>query len=371
MLPKFKTMLGICLVTLLITSCGNKTKDTSVNLPSSSTEVNNKLPRKETPKALAEAMDNYVKAIQSANMDIHSIMVVKKGNVVYERFMSEGAPDKPHVLFSVSKTFTSIAVGMAINEGYIKLSDKVISFFPNDLPEKPSKNLKKMTIRDLLTMTGGHDTEPSFGPRGGNPGERPRSMITMFLSHPVEHKPGTYFCYNSYGTYMLSAIVQKVTGQKVVDYLGPRLFAPLGIAAPTWDSSPEGINFGGWGLYLKTEDLAKVGLLILQKGKWGKNQIIPKKWVKEMTKKQVESRPAGTTPEQVKEQNFNKKNNEWLQGYGYQMWRSRHNGFRADGMQGQGILIHPDKDAVIIVTAKENDMQKEFNFIWDYILPAL
>ena len=366
MILKFKTLLWICLAVLLMTSCGGSSKNPSDTQTASNTEVINKLPRKETPKALTEAMDNYVKAIQNADMDIHSIMVVKKGNVIYERYMSEGAPDKPHVLWSVSKTFTSIAVGLAINEGYIKLSDKLVSFFPNELPEKPSKKLKAITIRDLLTMSCGHDSEPSF--RGD---DRDVSWAAKFLAHPVEHKPGSYFCYNSLGTYMLSAIVQKVTGQKVVDYLGPRLFTPLGIDAPRWDESPEKINCGGWGLYLKTEDLAKVGLLILQNGKWGKNQVIPKKWVKEMTKKQVDSRPAGSTPEKVEQDKLNKKNSDWVQGYGYQMWRSRHNGFRADGMQGQGILIHPDKDAVIIVTAKVDDMQKEFNFIWDYILPAI
>ncbi len=369
MLPKFKTMLGICLAFVLMTSCGGSSKDSTQDSSLTSAEVINKLPRKETPKTLTEATNNYVKALRDGQVNMHSIMIVKKGNVLYERYMGEGAPDKPHELWSVSKTFTSIAVGLAINEGYIKLSDKVVSFFPNDLPEKPSKNLKRMTIKDLLTMSCGHDTDPSSDFLWGKSIDT--NWVKEFLAYPVDHKPGTYFCYNSMSTYMLSAIVQKVTGQKVVDYLGPRLFTPLGIDMPKWDSSPQDINCGGWGLYLKTEDLAKVGQLLLQKGKWGKNQIIPKKWVKEMSSKQIDSRPAAVTPQQVKEWNLNKKNSDWVQGYGYQMWRSRHNSFRADGAYGQGILVLPDKDAVIAVTAKLDDMQKEFNFIWDYILPAI
>ena len=260
---------------------------------------------------------------------------------------------------SVSKTFTSTAVGFAIAEGKLKLDDKVISFFPDKLPAEVSDNLKEMTVRHLLTMNCGHDTDPTRDVRG----KQDADWVKEFLAWPVEHKPGTFFCYNSVGTYMLSAIVQKVTGEKIVDYLWPRLFRPLGIVNVRWEESPQGVNTGGWGLYLKTEDLAKMGLLLLQDGKWQGKQVLPEA--------QVPSLPAGVRPEWLKKMKMTPKNSDWLQGYGYQMWRCRHNAFRADGANGQYILVLPDKDAVIVVTAHLPDMQAELNLIWKYLLPAL
>ena len=165
--------------------------------------------------------------------------------------------------------------------------------------------------------------------------------------------------------------MQKVTGQKVVDYLQSRLFEPLGIEAPRWDESPQGINCGGWGLYLKTEDLAKMGQLLLQKGKWNGKQVLPESYVTEATRAQVPCQPAGMRPDKVAERGLTSENSDWVQGYGYQIWRCRHNAFRADGAGGQYIIVIPEKDAVIINTADLRDMQAELNLIWDHILPCL
>jgi CubicO group peptidase (beta-lactamase class C family) len=191
--------------------------------------------------------------------------------------------------------------------------------------------------------------------------------VQGFLAAPFVHEPGTFFVYNSLGTYVLSAIVQKVTGEKLIDYLYPRLFRPLGIVGAVWDESPQGINTGGWGLYLKTEDLAKMGLFILRKGNWDGRQLLPEAWFDEATSSHIASLPAGRRPEQITSKT---KEIDWLQGYGYQMWRSRHNSFRADGAYGQYILILPEKDAVIVVTANLRDMQDELNLIWKHLLPA-
>lgn len=325
------------------------------------------LPRATAPKKLEKAMVKYLDAVKKAEQDLHSIMIVQHGNVVAAEWMSEGKENEPHILNSVSKTFTATAVGLAIAEGRLKLTDKVISFFPDKLPATVSENLAAMTVRDLLTMNCGHDVDPtgSINRKTGN------DWVQDFLAYPVEHKPGTFFTYNSVGTYMLSAIVQKLTGEKIVDYLYPRLFQPLGIDKPRWEESPQGINTGGWGLYLKTEDLAKVGQLFLQKGKWNGQQILLEEWVKEASAYQVPSLPAGKKPEQVKAEKMSAKTSDWLQGYGYQMWRCRHNGYRADGANGQYILVMPDKDAVIAVTAHIGDMQAELDLIWKYLLPAL
>lgn len=327
------------------------------------------LPRSTPSKKLEKAMEKYLEAVKNAGQDLHSIMIVQHGNVLAEKWMSEGKEDEPHVLNSVSKTFTASAIGFAIAEGKLKLTDKVISFFPDQLPANISENLEAMTIHDLLTMTCGHDSDLRSNERAARNADK--GWVEQFLAYPVDHKPGTFFAYNSPGTYMLSAIVQKVTGEKLVDYLYPRLFRPLGIVNVKWQESPEGINCGGWGLYLKTEDLAKMGQLFLQKGKWDGQQVLPEEWIAEASAKQIASFPAGMDPEAAKKSKISENTNDWMQGYGYQMWRCRHNAYRADGADGQYILIIPEKDAVIAVTAHIGDMQAELDLIWKYLLPAL
>src|SRR6185369_8825801 len=169
-------------------------------------------------------------------------------------------------------------------------------------------------------------------------------------------KPGTHFLYNSPATYMLSAIVQKTTGQTVNDYLTPRLYEPLGITKPNWVSSPEGINAGAYGLSVRTEDIAKFGQLYLQKGVWKGKQIIPAAWVAEATARQTSN---GSSP-----------TSDWDQGYGYQFWQSRH-GFRGDGAFGQYMLVLPEQDAVVAITSGVRDMQQVMDLVWTKLLPAM
>ncbi len=348
-----KKLFLACSLLMVLTVCqAQSQRDESVDLP-----------RAETPEKVTTAMDAFFSAAAKAKLDVHSVMIVKDGAVIYSHWQSKGAPNVPHVLHSVSKTFTATAVGLAIAEGRLNLTDKVVSFFPDKLPDEVSDNLMAMTIRDLLTMTCGHDDEPNQSKR--------EEWVKTFLAHPVKHTPGTFYLYNSLGTYMLSAIVQKVTGEKVLDYLTTRLFEPLHIDKPRWDESPQGISAGGWGLYLKTEDLAKMGQLLLQNGKWKGKQIIPAEWVYEMSKKQVESINPGTRLEQAEERGMTKETSDWMQGYGYQMWRCRPGCFRADGARGQYIIVVPDKNAVIAITSDVEDLQGELNLVWEKILPAI
>lgn len=329
----------------------------------SKVSANMSLPRAESSATIDKAVDDFLAATKAAKQEIHSIMVVQNGEVIAERWLNGGAPDKPHVLNSVSKTFTATAVGFAITEGRFSLSDKVIDFFPERLPENVSDNLRKMEVHHLLSMSTGHDYAPDRHKMGPD-----ADWIKGFLAEEVKHEPGTFFVYNSLATYMLSAIIQKVTGKKVVDYLEPRLFEPLGIKGARWEECSQGINVGGWGLYLKTEDLAKLGQFILQRGKWNGKRLLPASWFKKATTAHIASRPAGVRPENVK---VKPENSDWLQGYCYQMWRCRHNAVRADGAAGQYILVMPDQNAVIAVTADLSNMQKELNFIWKHILPVL
>lgn len=352
---KTRKFVWVALVLMVLTS--------SMNSMKAQTEIID-LPRMGTPERVETAMKGFFAQAADKSMDIHSVMIVRNGNVIYSHWQSAGAENVPHVLHSVSKTFTATAVGLAIADGKMALTDKVVDYFPDKLPAQVSDNLKAMTVRDLLTMSCGHDVEPSF--RGAR-----QDWVSAFLAHPVIHEPGKFYLYNSLGTYMLSAIVQKVTGEKVVDYLTPRLFNPLHISKPRWEESPQGINCGGWGLYLKTEDLAKMGQLLLQKGKWNGKQLIPAEWVAEMSKKQVESVNPGTRLEDAAAKGMTVETSDWMQGYGYQMWRCRPGCFRADGARGQYIIVVPDKNAVVAITSDVGDLQGELNLVWECILPVL
>lgn len=308
------------------------------------------LPRS-SPEAQGVSSAQILRFIEAADANVdsmHSFMLVRHGHVVAEAWWAPESAQKPHVLWSLSKSFTSTAVGLAVAEGKLNINELVLPFFPDDAPKEPAANLKAMRIKDLLTMNAGHQDEVSL--------RSAKHWTKAFLAHPVPHKPGTHFRYNTPATYMLSAIVQKVTGQTVLDYLTPRLFKPLGIETPTWDTSPQGIPIGGYGLSLCTEDIAKFGQLYLQKGKWNGKQILPQKWVDQATAKQVSN---GSDPD-----------NDWNQGYGFQFWRCRHGAFRGDGKDGQYCIVLPEQDAVIAITANTRDMGAELNIVWDNLLPA-
>ena len=328
------------------------------------------LPRAKASAELDNAFQAYLQAVADSSEDLHSIMVLQHGKVLAEKQI---APDTAHIMNSVSKTFTATAVGFAIEEGLLHLDDKIVDLFPESVPAAPQPLLADVTLRNLLTMNSGHATDPTYAIRSGE-----GDWIKEFMEWPIEYEPGTCYCYNSLGTYLLSAAVQKATGQKVVDYLDTRLWQPLGIEKPFWLESPAGINTGGWGLYLHTEDLARMGLCLLGGGKFRGKQVIPADWVAEMSKYQVPSVNAGVNEKMLTELHdgpakayFNPETNDWEQGYGYQMWRCRHNAFRADGANGQYILVLPDRDAVIVTTAHIPNMRQELQLIWDHFLPVL
>ncbi len=329
------------------------------------------LPRSQTPPGIEAAARSYIQAFKDSSVNVESLMILKGGKVVFEQWFGDGAPDKPHVMHSVSKTFTATAVGFAVQEGLLKLDDKVADFFPDKLPPKDSLseecygNLREVTVRDLLTMSGGHDTEPRISRQGEG------DWVRQFLAAPFVHKPGTFFTYNSMGTYVLSAIVQKVTGEKIVDYLAPRLFEPLHIDKPQWQESPQGINTGGWGLYIKTEDMAKFGQLLLDGGKWNGKQLISSEWVKEATSRQGPSFPGEIRADEADKYAERLKDDLWGQGYCYQMWCCRGNAVRADGAQGQYIILLPDKDLVVVTTASHQNVRQALYLLWNQLIMKL
>jgi CubicO group peptidase (beta-lactamase class C family) len=297
----------------------------------------------------------FVEAADKEIDTMNSFMLVRHGKVVAEGWWTPYDRDTPHILYSLSKSFTSTAVGLAIADGKLSLDDQVLKFFPEEAPAEPSANLRAMRVRDLLRMSTGNQTEAPIRAEDQTKGNV--SWTKTFLSHPVPFKPGSHFLYNSPGTYMLSAIVQKATGMTVLEYLRPRLFEPLGFKDPNWISSPQGVTAGAYGLSARTEEIARFGQLYLQKGMWNGAQLIPANWVTQATALQTSN---GSSPA-----------SDWDQGYGYQFWRSRHNSFRGDGAFGQYCMVIPELDAVVAITSGVRDMQKVMNLVWDKLLPAM
>jgi CubicO group peptidase (beta-lactamase class C family) len=313
--------------------------------------VANKLPRAtpESQGVSSQALLAFLEGLDTGVETMNSVIVVRHGQVILEGWWAPFAPDTPHQMFSLTKSFTSTAVGLAQAEGKLSVDDPVLKYFPDVTPAAGNDFQKGMRIRDLLAMSTGHRTEPSFA--GST------TWTKTFFDHPVLHKPGTIFLYNTPGSYILSAIVQKATGQKESEFLQSRLFTPLGIGTPRWETSPEGVSIGGYGLWLRTEDIARFGQLYLQKGQWQGKQLIPADYVAAATTRQTSN---GSSP-----------TSDWDQGYGYQFWRSRHKSFRGDGAHGQFCMVLPDQDTVVAMTSGTRNMQGVMNVVWEKLVPAL
>lgn len=307
------------------------------------------LPRA-TPESLGIVPDGiaeFVRTISVRPGSVHSFMLLRHGKVASEGFWYPYSPERTHLLYSLSKSFTSTAIGLAVHEGLLRLDDQIVKFFPEKLPDTVSENLLTMTVRDLLTMSTGHASEPGRSPDG----------VRAFLAQPVEYPPGTHFLYNTPATNTLAAILLKVSGKQVTEFLENRLLVPLGIYGLECDLGPDGVQTGGSGMRARTEDIAKFGQLLLQRGTWNGRQLVPADWIDEATREQV----SNGDPNEA---------NDWTQGYGYQFWRTRHNFFRGDGAFGQFCIVMPHLDAVLAVTSGVAEMGEILEAAFETLLPA-
>ena len=300
----------------------------------------------------SQGLLNFFDAVRTSGLEFHSIMVNRNGKTILEGWWEPFHKEYIHTLYSLSKSFSSTAIGLLHDEGKLTVNDKVISFFPDKLPSAVSDNLAAMRIQDLLTMNTGHDLDTMGRIRSSGEAD----WVKAFLSFDVPKVPGSIFLYNTGATYMLSAIAQKITGQNIMRYLQPRLFEPLGIAGADWETDSQGINVGGYGLRIRTQDILNFGQLYLQEGKWNGKQILSAGWIAEATKKQVPSQNNDT---------------DWGQGYGYQFWRCKPGCYRGDGAYGQYCIVVPEKNAVIAITSETKDMGASMKLVWDHILPAM
>ncbi|MEL7588505.1 MAG: serine hydrolase [Prolixibacteraceae bacterium] len=314
-----------------------------------------------TPEAegvSSQGILDFLQAVENSEHELHSFMFLRHGKVIAEGWWNPYSPNLKHTMYSLSKSFTSTAVGFAVSEKLLSVDDPVISFFPEDLPDSVSPFLADMKVKDLLAMSAGQAPDPTATIVAND-----SNWVQAFLATPVVHDPGTKFLYNSMATYMLSAIVQKQTGKTMLEYLKPRLFEPLGIEGMDWEVDPVGINTGGWGLRIKTEDMARFGQLYLQKGRWNDRPVLPAPWIEEATTSKIIQYPELSPAA--------RDSNDWAQGYCYQFWRCRNNAYRGDGAFGQYIIVMPDQDAVVVMTSETYDMQGELNLVWDHLLPAI
>jgi len=250
--------------------------------------------------------------------------------------------------YSASKSFTSIAVGMACKEGLLSLDEKLCEAFEEEMPDNPSSFLCRATVRDLLTMCLGQDSAYLMGEQ--RPLMEEKDWVRFTLSRPFTQEPDTHFLYNNAGPYLAGILVQRRAGCDLVHYLMPRLFEPMGIRRPVWETDPLGYTFGAGGLFLCMTELMKFGQLLLQEGNWEGRQLVPSAYIKEASVKQVDN---------------------GKEGYGYLFWRGPYDSYRADGKYGQLAIVLPEKNAVIAINAESRDAEEMMNCCMDTIVPQL
>ncbi|HEY3507350.1 MAG TPA: serine hydrolase [Actinocatenispora sp.] len=295
----------------------------------------------------------FLDAVEAApRIEPHGLTVLRHGHVVAAGAWSPYRPDLPHMLYSLSKSFTSTALGLAVAEGLVRLDDRVVDFFPEYRDLATDDGTRAMRVRHLASMSSGHTRETWDEARRATPDDPVRG----FLALPPDRAPGTVFAYNQPCTYTLGVILQRVTGTTLAGYLRPRLFDPLGIGTASWQRDELGRDLGFIGLFTTTDAIARLGELYLRRGVWQGRRILSEDWVAEATRPQV------TTAQDT--------NSDWQQGYGFQFWMSRH-GYRADGAYGQFGLVLPEQDAVIAYTGATVEMQAVLELVWRHLLPAL
>lgn len=310
-------------------------------------------------QAIAALLDQ----LEAQSVECHSIMVVRHGHVVAEGWWAPYSAERPHLLYSLTKSFTSIAVGLVIADGLLSLDDRVVDVLPDHVPADISEQGRRITVHHLLSMTAGHSTD-SLGEAWQL---EPDDLVKGFLRVPFTEPEGTRHTYDNATTFVLARMVERVTGRDLPELLDERLFQPMGIDHAVWDRVASGAAFGFHGLHLTTEAVAAFGQLLLNGGVWGDRQLIPRDWVELATSRHIDTRPiqdgSPDDPDWV-------SNPDFECGYGYQFWMSRH-GYHGNGAFGQHCLVVPSHDLVIVVTAAIDEGQALPGIFWDYLLPGL
>lgn len=298
-------------------------------------------------------------------LHVHSVMVTRENRVIAEGWWSPYRPEYNHIQYSVSKSFVGTAIGIAAAEGLLSVDDRVIDIL-DILPSEPCVNMKKLTVKNVLTMSTGHKDERNMFQEG-------ESWIYSLLSSYIDGEPGKEFRYISSSTYILSAVIWKVTGQTVFDYLKPRLFEPLGFSENIWwEKSPEGLNTGFNGFNATAEDITKLALLYLNRGCWRGKRILPEEWVRQASSVQIQNEDNEKNQTLGYRQGFGYFTEDWRAGYGYLFWHCKPEGaYRGDGIYGQMCIVLPKQNMTVAVAAGHREPGEILDVIWKYLLPAV
>ena len=294
--------------------------------------------------ALVDALD------ARPTVEPHGLTVLRHGREVASGHWGPYRRDAPRLLYSLSKSFTSTAVGFAVAEGLLGLDDLVLDHFPEYADDAADDRVRSWRVRHLLTMGTGHTSDTADRILG-----RDEDPVRLFLRQAPEREPGTVFSYNQGCTHTAGAIVQRLAGCTLPEYLQPRLFDVVGGGPVSWSEQPQGRSLGFSGLHATHDDVVRLGQLYLQRGRWGDRQLLPESWVDLATTVQI------ATP--------GEPNPDWQQGYGFQFWMGRH-GFRGDGAYGQFCIVLPEQDAVVVVTSATLGMQAVLDDVSTHLLPA-
>ncbi|MEW2516664.1 serine hydrolase domain-containing protein [Actinacidiphila alni] len=304
----------------------------------------------------ARGVHAFLDALEdAAGIEPHSLMILRHGGIVAAGWWAPYTAERPHLLYSLSKSFTGSAAAFAVAEGLLDLDATVVSYFPEFDADVTDPGSRAMLVRHIASMASGHDAETWSRAVEADP----REPVRGFLLLPPDRAPGTVFAYNQPTTYTLAAIIQRATGQTLTEYLRPRLLEPLGIGETAWHQYPAGRDLGYSGLHAATDAVARLGQLYLDGGRWEGRQLLPAGWAEEATRPHVANGDGSAEAAR----------SDWAQGYGFQFWTSRH-GYRGDGAYGQFCVVLPEQDAVIAMTAETNRMQAVLDFAWEHLLPA-
>ncbi|MBF9133731.1 serine hydrolase [Plantactinospora sp. S1510] len=303
-------------------------------------------------RAVAALLDR----LEAESVECHSIMVVRHGHVVAEGWWAPYSAERPHLLYSVTKSFTSVAVGLVISDGLLSLDDRVVDVLPDHVPADISEQGRRLTVHHLLSMTTGHRTDSLAEAWQLEPDD----LVKGFLRVPFPEAEGTLHAYDNPTTYILARMVERVTGRSLPELLDDRLFNPMGVDHAEWDRVGSGAVFGFHGLHLTTEAVAAFGVLLLRGGRWGDRQLVPREWVELATRQHIEVLQAGDGSQDA----------DSARGYGYQFWMSRH-GYYADGAYGQHCVVVPSLDLVVAVTSANTQTSTVPDIIWECLAPGM
>jgi len=299
------------------------------------------------PGVSVHAVNEYYRKTREAREEIQALQIWQGNRCLLRLAPYPYSCTDRREVYSLSKTFCSTAIGCAVDEGLLSVDDRIVDLFPDKLPGFISENLSKMKVRHVLSMSTGHAA--CVMPKMFAADDAARA----FLAQEVPYEPGTHFAYNTGASCLLSAIIERVTGESAFDYLNRKVLYPIGIRDARWNICAEGINEGGIGMQVTIDDISRLGRLYLNRGVWEGKRLLSEEWIKEASSFHSDNSSNGTP--------------DWQSGYGYQIWVNAREGYRGDGASGQLMIVCPERNITIAVQGLVPNMQEEMDLLWEFM----